>query len=164
MYHSIVKRIAPKNFLRVNDKDYDALLKDFAPNIHQRFGGSHALGGERHDREALRQWFGRLGRLAEHLTLTGEGIWVKGLPHDTVIIIRWSATDTPPDGFLYRNRGVHIVRMKWGKVVATNANKDSPAVVKTSPGLPPRVSQRQARPPSRAELGGYPYREQDRRF
>jgi ketosteroid isomerase-like protein len=128
MYHTIVKRIARKNFLRVNDKDYDALLKDCAPDIHHRFGGNHALGGERHDREALRHWFGRLGRLAEHLTLTVEEIWVKGLPHDTTIIIRWSATDTPPDGFDYRNHGVHIVRMKWGKVVAIDANEDSQAV------------------------------------
>ncbi len=57
MYHAIVKRIARKNFLRVNQKDYDALLKDCAPNIHHRFGGKHALGGERHDREALGRWF-----------------------------------------------------------------------------------------------------------
>ncbi len=54
MYHSIVKRIARKNFLRVNEKDFDALLNDCAADIHHRFGGDHALGGERHDREALR--------------------------------------------------------------------------------------------------------------
>lgn len=38
MYHAIVKRIARRNFLRVNDKDYDALLRDCAPDIHHRFG------------------------------------------------------------------------------------------------------------------------------
>jgi hypothetical protein len=43
MYHTIVKRIATKNFERVNDHDYDTLLKDCAPNIHHRFGGHHAL-------------------------------------------------------------------------------------------------------------------------
>ncbi len=63
MYHAIVKRIARKNFLRVNQKDYDSLLKDCAPNVHHRFGGTHALGGERHDKEALGLWLGRLGRL-----------------------------------------------------------------------------------------------------
>ncbi len=67
MYHAIVKRIATKNFMRVNQKDFDALLKDCVPNIHHRFGGQHALGGERHDREALRRWFGRLGRLGPTL-------------------------------------------------------------------------------------------------
>jgi ketosteroid isomerase-like protein len=128
MYHSIVKRIARKNFLRVNEKDFEALLADSAPNIHHRFGGNHALGGERHDREALRLWFGRLGRLGKHLTLTVEDIWVKGLPHDTTIIIRWSATDVLPDGSPYRNRGVHIVRMTWGKIVDIDAHEDSQAV------------------------------------
>lgn len=128
MYHAIVKRIARKNFLRVNDRDFDALLNDCVPNVHHRFGGSHALGGERHDREALRLWFARLGRLGRQLRLTVEDVWVKGLPHDTTIIVRWSATDVLPDGSPYRNRGVHVVRMKWGKVVDIDAHEDSQAV------------------------------------
>jgi ketosteroid isomerase-like protein len=115
MYHAIVKRIARKNFLRVNNKDFDALLKDCVPNIYHRFGGNHALGGERHDREALRAWFGRLGRLAQHLTLSVEDIWVQGLPNDTTIIIRWSATDVPPDGSSYRNHGVHQRGLAGGR-------------------------------------------------
>jgi hypothetical protein len=53
MYHAIVKQIARKNFERVNQKDFDALLKDCVPDVHHRFYGSHALSGERHDREAL---------------------------------------------------------------------------------------------------------------
>jgi ketosteroid isomerase-like protein len=128
MYHAIVKRIARKNFERVSEKNFDALLNDCAPNIHHRFGGNHALGGERHDREALRQWFGRLGRLGKHLKLTVEDVWVKGLPHDSTIILRWSATDVLPDGSPYKNRGVHIVKMKWGKVVDIDAHEDSQAV------------------------------------
>jgi hypothetical protein len=78
MYHAIVKRIARKNFERVNQKDLDALVKDC--DIHHRFYGSHALSGERHDREALRRWFERLGRLAPGLTLTVQDVWVKGCP------------------------------------------------------------------------------------
>ena len=101
MYHTIVKRIATKNFERVNDNDYDALLKDCAPNIHHRFGGHHALGGERHDRETLRRWFQRLGRLCPTLKLTVHDVWVKGWPHNTTIIIRWTGTQTLPDGSPY---------------------------------------------------------------
>jgi len=128
LYHAIVKRIAKKNFVRVNQKDYEALLKDCAPHIHHRFGGQHALGGERHDREALRRWFGRLGRLGPMLTLTVNDIWASGGPHDTTIIIRWSATQDMPDGSPYHNHGVHIVRMRWGKIVDIDANEDSQAV------------------------------------
>ena len=37
MYHAIVKRIARKSFERVNQKDFDTLLNDCAPDIHHRF-------------------------------------------------------------------------------------------------------------------------------
>ena len=59
MYHAIVKRIALQNFLRVNQKDYDAILNGCSLDVHHRFGGHHALGGERHDREALAGWLPR---------------------------------------------------------------------------------------------------------
>lgn len=128
MYHAIVKRIARKNFLRVNEKNFSAVLGDCAPDIRHRFAGTHALGGVRHDRQALARWFDRLGRLARHLTLTVEDVWVKGLPNDTTVIIRWSATDELPDGTAYRNRGVHVVRMRWGKVVDIDVHENSQAV------------------------------------
>jgi hypothetical protein len=70
MYHAIVKRFALKNFLRVNRKDYATILKSCSPDVHHRFGGHHALGGERHDREALGRWFERLGRLAPTLQVS----------------------------------------------------------------------------------------------
>ena len=42
MYHTIVKRIARKNFERVNQHDFESLLKDCVPTIRHRFGGNHA--------------------------------------------------------------------------------------------------------------------------
>lgn len=131
MYHTIVKRIATKNFTRVNDHDYDSLLKDCAPDIHHRFGGDHPLGGERHDKEALRRWFQRLSRLSPTLHLTVHDVWVKGLPNDTTIIIRWTATQAMPDNSPYENHGVHIVRMRWFKIVDIDANEDSQVVAES---------------------------------
>ena len=107
------------------------LLRDCAPDIHHRFRGDHALGGERHDREALRRWFERLGRLCPTLALTTRDVWVKGLPHHTVVVIRWTATRTLPDGSPYLNHGVHVVRMKWFKAVEIDANEDSQAVARS---------------------------------
>jgi hypothetical protein len=63
--------------------DYDGLLADCVPNIRRLFGGSHALGGERHDREHLKLWFERLGRLVPTLRLDVTDIWVKGWPWNT---------------------------------------------------------------------------------
>jgi ketosteroid isomerase-like protein len=128
VYHALVKRIAARNFTRVNDHDYEALLNGCVPNVRHRFGGSHALGGERHDREALRQWFGRLGRISPTLNLNVKDVWVKGTARNTTVIIRWSATQDMPDGSPYHNHGVHIVQMKWFKIVSIDANEDSQAV------------------------------------
>lgn len=70
MYNAIVASISKKNFEAVNNQDFDAILKQCDPNIHHRFGGMHALGGERHSREVLAKWFQRLGRLSPQLKLT----------------------------------------------------------------------------------------------
>lgn len=128
MYHALVRRIARANFDRVTREDYKPLLAGCAADVRHRFAGRHALGGERRGRDALRRWLGRLGRLGPQLRLTPEDIWVKGWPHDTTVIVRWSATDTRSDGSPYRNRGVHIIRMRWGKVVDIDAHEDSQAV------------------------------------
>jgi ketosteroid isomerase-like protein len=128
MYHAIVKRIARRNFERVNERDFSSLLKDCSPNVYHRFGGTHALSGERHDREALGRWLDRLARLGPNMKLTVRDVWVKGLPHNTTIIVRWTNADVLPDGSLYNNHGVHIVKMRWGKIVEIDANEDSQAV------------------------------------
>ena len=47
---------------------------------HHRFGGVHAIGGERHDGDTLRLWFERLARVLPNLHLKINNIWVKGPP------------------------------------------------------------------------------------
>jgi ketosteroid isomerase-like protein len=102
--------------------------KDCAPNVYHRFSGNHALGGERHDREAFGRWLARLERFGPDMKLTVRDVWVKGLPHNTTIIVRWTNTDALPDGSRYENHGVYIVKMRWGKIVEIDANEDSQAV------------------------------------
>ena len=128
MYHAIVKRITHRFIQQVNEKDYAAVLKGCSSNIYHRFGGQHALGGERHDRETLGRWFDRLGRLAPTLKLTIRDVWVTGWPWNTTVTLRWTGVQDMPDGSPYNNHGVHIVRMRWGKVFELDANEDSQLV------------------------------------
>lgn len=65
-----------------------------------------------------------LVRLGPTLKLAVQDVWVKGLPHNTIVIIRWNATQTLPGGSPYANHGVHIVRMRWGRIVDIDANED----------------------------------------
>ncbi len=145
MYHTIVKLIARKNFEKVNSKKYDSLLASCSPDIRHSFGGSHALGGVRHDREALRRWFERLGRIMPTLKLVVRDVWVKGWPGKTTVIIRWDGTATLADKAPYHNHGVHIIKMRWGKVTDIDANEDSQAVtegllVQSKNGIPEAIA------------------------
>ena len=81
IYGLIVKRRIRQSFEQVNNREWDELLESIAPNVHHRFLGTHAIGGERHDRDTLRRWFERLACPAEpppryqrHL---GEGLAVE---------------------------------------------------------------------------------------
>lgn len=65
---------------------------------------------------------------------------------DTVIIMRWEATATNSDGSPYQNHGVHIIRMRWGKVVDIDANEDSQAVaesllIQSRNGIPEAIAE-----------------------
>ncbi len=128
MYTKIVERICRKAFVAVNERNYEVLLSMCDPHITHRFGGSHALGGIRNNRDDLQRWFERLGRVVPSLTLTIEDIWVKGGPWKTTAIVRWTSTGIPLDGQPYENHGVHVVEMRWGKAVSIDANEDSQSV------------------------------------
>jgi hypothetical protein len=67
-----------------NQRDFNSLLKDCVPNVYHRFSGRHALGGERHDREALGRWLARLERpgpdmklLVNHVIMAStDAVWL----------------------------------------------------------------------------------------
>ena len=69
LYSYVVKRLVRlrQSFENVNNHNYDELLKAVAPNVHHRFAGAHSVGGERHDKEAMRRWLERLGRVLPNL-------------------------------------------------------------------------------------------------
>ena len=69
LYSYFVKRLVRRSFDDVSNHRWDELLQPAVPNVHHRFGGAHAIGGERHDKETLRRWFERLGRVLPNLHL-----------------------------------------------------------------------------------------------
>lgn len=128
MYHWFVQRITRKVFQRLNEGDYEAVLKGISPSITHEFSGSHALGGTRHSIETIRQWFQRLYRLAPGMTFDIKNISVSGFPWDTTIAVEWIEKAKPVDGFPYTNEGVNIIKMRWGKVVYLHVYEDTQRV------------------------------------
>lgn len=124
-YHSFVQKTVVAGFGGINRHDYSLMAKNFAPDVHHRFAGDHALGGERHDPAALLAWFERVGRVFPDLTLDVTDVTVKGGPHNTAVVVRWEEHARLADGSLYRNRGLHVIRLRWGKIVDMDVYLDT---------------------------------------
>jgi ketosteroid isomerase-like protein len=115
-------------FARIGSGDVEPVLAGLSPQVHHRFAGEHPLGGERHDREAVRRWFERLYRLFPDLSFTVHDVGVSGPPWNLLTSVQWAADVTPAAGPPYRNVGAHVLRIRWGKVVCLHAYEDSQAV------------------------------------
>src|SRR4051812_8603251 len=124
----IVKKRIRQAFDDVNNRRWDQLMASIAPRVTHRFGGAHAIGGVRHDRQALRLWFERLARVLPNLQLEINDIWVKGPPWRTMVFVQWDGTATLLDGGGYFQHAVHVITLRWGKIVALDVFEDSQEV------------------------------------
>jgi ketosteroid isomerase-like protein len=131
IYSYIVEKEIRKTFDHVNNHRWDAAVKALAPHIHHRVPGAHALGGERHNKEAVRRWFERLGRVLPTLRITVNNVWVEGWPWNTTVFARWDGTATLLNGDVsYVNRGLHVFTLRWGTVYALEEFYDSQAAAR----------------------------------
>lgn len=131
LYSHFVEKSIRQSFDHVNNHRWDEVVKAVVPQVHHRLSGAHALGGERHDKEALRRWFERLGRVFPTLHLTVGNIWVKGWPWHTTVFAEWDASATLlSGGSSYTNRGLHVFTLRWGRVYALEEFFDSEAAAR----------------------------------
>jgi ketosteroid isomerase-like protein len=125
-YHSVIRANITSGFRGVDEHDYAVLADHFAPDVVHRFSGEHALGGERHDAATVVAWLERVGRVLPDLTFDLTDITVAGWPASTTVVARWNARASLADGGApYRNRGVHIVRLRWFKIVEMDVYQDT---------------------------------------
>ena len=129
MYHAIVRRRVARTFAALSRGEYEEALAGMAPRFEHIFAGTHALGGTRHTVVGFRLWLERLFRLNRDLSFTVKHIAVSGMPWNTTAVIEWRDTATLANGDPYVNDGTHVIRMRWGKVVALHAYLDTELVV-----------------------------------
>jgi ketosteroid isomerase-like protein len=124
VYHAIVKRKLRRAFADINAGRYDRIVPQFASAHRHVFYGDHALAGERTDLEATRRWYGRLARLFPDLRFEIRDVAAGGWPWDTVAMVAW--TDRfAVNGVPGANQGVHVFRLRWGKVVELAVHCDT---------------------------------------
>ncbi|TDB67470.1 nuclear transport factor 2 family protein [Arundinibacter roseus] len=116
MYHYIIKQMVKKSFAALNRGDYESVLEGISPRIIHTFSGNHPIGGTRHSVESMRRWFKRMYTITPQLHFTIKNVVASGTPWNTTIAVEWEDTATPANGEPYVNEGVHIIKMRWGKV------------------------------------------------
>jgi ketosteroid isomerase-like protein len=126
----IVRRRISGVFAQLSTGDWASVVAGVDADVQHRFGGSGALGGERHTREGLRRWFERLFRLFPQLRFAVAHITVGGPPWDLTVAAQWTAEVTPAHGPPYENVGVHVIRIRRGRVVSIQAYEDSDAIAR----------------------------------
>jgi len=117
MYKLIVKRIVRRTFMRLSEGDYETVVAKFGPETRFMFSGDHELGGERHGQEAARAWFRHMLERFPGITIEPRDIVVNGWPWKTVVATHLFISATLPDGRPYRNEGMQLLRLRWGRVV-----------------------------------------------
>lgn len=129
IYKSIVSKKVRATFLAVQNQDYDQVLAGIADsNLTHHFAGNNALGGTRHDKQALRRWFNRVGTVLPDLKFDVTDVLVKGPPWNTTVVARWVATTTLLNGDDYVNPGCHVIGIKWGTAHSFDVYEDTQVV------------------------------------
>jgi len=145
MYHTITRRKLKNVFEQLGRGNSEVAFADLAPQFEHRFSGDHAFGGTRRTAASFRRWFVRLFEVFPDLQFRVNAILVKGWPWNTVAAVEWEDWATLRDGRQYRNEGVHIIRLRWGRVVSLHVYLDTQKIAdacrwQAEHGLPQAVA------------------------
>ena len=125
IYRSIVERQLRRAFEALNRGDHAPVLAAFGSPVEHVFFGEHALGGTRRTMAGIVPWYARLKTVFPDLHFDIQSLAVRGMPWNTVALVEWRDRFTLRDGSRRGNQGVHVLRLKWGKVVSLRVYCDT---------------------------------------
>lgn len=116
MYHAFVRRRIHHLFDAINAGNAASVLVAYAHSFEHICAGNHALGGRRTHVGPMLDWYARLYRLLPGIHFTISRITVTGGPWNTLAVIEWVMT-CPDAGVADNGAGVHLMRLRWGRMV-----------------------------------------------
>ena len=117
MYKFMVRRIVRQTLRRLSMGDYEGVVNKFRPQSRFLFAGDHALGGERRGQEEARAWFAEMLRRFPGIQIVPQDVIVNGWPWNTVVATHLVISAPRAGGRQYRNEGMQLLRLSWGRVV-----------------------------------------------
>ena len=130
MYHALVKKLVRDAFAALNRGDYQRVVAAFDERAVLTFPGDHDLAGCFEGADAIKAWFELLGRRLPGLNLRPRSVLVEGFPWDTRVATLFEASATLANGASYRNEGVQLLRLRWGRVLEERLYEDTQTLAK----------------------------------
>jgi ketosteroid isomerase-like protein len=117
MYKFFVKRKVRKALAALSAGDADGIVQQFRPQSRFMFAGEHALGVDLRGPEAVRRWFGEMHRRFPGIQIVPVDVVVNGWPWNTTVATHLVITAPRAGGRTYRNEGMQLLRLSWGRIV-----------------------------------------------
>ena len=133
-FRLVVRAKVLRSFERLSEGDPSAALALMRDDVRYTFEGAHALGGTRVSRAGVERWFGRLLRLLPG-RFTIRSVDVVGWPWRATVYVVFEDDVCPAVGEPYRNQGVQIVELAWGKAVRIHTYVDTAKVTRALDAL-----------------------------
>jgi ketosteroid isomerase-like protein len=125
MYHWFVAR-KTKGILERLGQSEAAFIAASTNDVEFTYPGSHALAGTSRGKDEVRAWFKRYFRCFPALRWDVKDVVVNGTPWGlTVVSAQWSVHGTLENGYLFENEGLHMIRVKRGKLVSVRVYLDT---------------------------------------
>ena len=115
MYRWLVRKAVSRLFAQLRAGRTRWFLLLMADDVHFRFPGEHSWAADYHRKADVERWLERYVRVG--LQLHPQEIVVSGPPWRTTVCTHFTDHARGPDGeIVYRNEGVLIERLAWGRV------------------------------------------------
>jgi ketosteroid isomerase-like protein len=125
MYHAIVRNKLRSVWRVINTGEYEAAVRQAAPNLAFRFLGDTALGADLTGRDEFRAWFGRVFEIFPGISFEVRDVIVAGWPWNTTFAVRLVVRAPLADGTAYENEAVQWGRLRWGRLVEDIVQEDT---------------------------------------
>lgn len=135
-YRAFVRSRVRHGFRLLSTGQLDALAAQFTPDAVFSFPGEHRLGGERRGPQAIRAWFDETRRLFPDFRVEPRTILVQGGPRRTRVATQFDVYATFPDGAPYRNTGMQLLELRWGRVRQDRLFEDTQLIAAALDRLP----------------------------
>jgi ketosteroid isomerase-like protein len=124
MYRMIVAHQVRKAWSHLQRGDWPFIVDSLADDFTYRFVGDTAIGGTRHTKAAMAEWFERLFRLFPDLRFEVRDVLVAGWPWRTraVVLVGIQAT---VEGEPYENELAQRLEIRWGKITRVTNLEDT---------------------------------------